>query len=211
MMDYATYLPLFLAAYAILLLGSLSPGPAVALLLGVATQQGRGAALFTTAGIACGSATLNLLTIFGVGLLLSQTAWAMTALRIVGSAYLLYLAWGSFGKALNPPNIGTVTEAPARKLALFAKGYLMQVTNPKAVAFWLAISAVGATAGAGPAVIAAFVAGGFVLSFLCHGAWGVMLAASPVRRAYQAARRWVEGALGTFFAIFAFKLATAER
>ncbi len=210
-MDYATYVPLFLAAYAILVVGALSPGPAVALLLGISTRQGRGAALVTTTGIAFGSATLNLLTILGVGLLLSQTAWAMTALRFVGTAYLLYLAWGAFGKAMNPPKVDVADAPPAGTSALFAKGYLLQVTNPKAVAFWLAVSAVGATAGAGVPVIVAFVAIGFAISFLCHAAWAVLLSTQAVRHAYHATRRWVEGALGAFFTIFAFKLATAER
>ena len=210
-MDIAGYLPLFLTAYAILLVGALSPGPAVALLLGIATRQGRGAALVATGGIALGSSTINLLTIVGVGLVLSQAAWAMMGLKLAGTLYLIWLAWGSFEKALRPPSV-SVAEAPRSGTGkLFATGYLLQVTNPKAIAFWLAISAVGATANAGPAIIAAFVAGGFAISFLCHAAWSVLLSTRTVRSAYHAARRWIEGALGALFTLFAFKLATSGR
>ena len=209
-MDILPFLPGFIAAYAILLVGASSPGPAVAMLLGISLEQGRSAALITSFGIAFGSATLNVLTLIGVGLLLSQIAWAMTALKFIGAAYLLYLAYGAAKKAANPPKI-TIAEVEVEGRArLFLKGYLLQVTNPKAIVFWLAIAAVGATAGGGLPIILAFVAGGWVISFLCHAAWSVFLSAGHFRRLYARARRGVEATLGVFFAFAAFKLATSR-
>lgn len=210
MIDYATYLPGFIAAYTILVIGAASPGPAVAMLLGIATHQGRTPALIATTGIATGSATLNILTLVGVGLLISQAAWAMTALRWVGSAYLLYLAWGAFKRAANPPDIKPDTNAPKSIAKGFAKGYALQVTNPKAIAFWLAIASVAATTGGDWVIKAAFVLGGFVISWTCHAAWAVLLSTRPVRAAYMRARRWIETALGGFFTLAAFKLATTR-
>lgn len=210
MTDLTVFLPGFLAAYAILLVGASSPGPAVAMLVGIATHEGRSPALVSSLGIATGSATINLLTLAGVGLILSQAAWAMTALRFVGSAYLLYLAWGAFRKMLNPPALKPLEVKRRSALRYFVMGYLLQVTNPKAIAFWLAIAAIGATEGGGWAVIALFVLGGWVISFLCHGAWSAALSAGPVRAAYTAARRWIEAALGAFFTFAALKLATSE-
>jgi threonine/homoserine/homoserine lactone efflux protein len=211
MIELAPYLPGFIAAYAILLVGASSPGPAVAMLLGISTTQGRGPALITCFGIATGSMTINLLTMIGVGLLLSQAAWAMNLLRLVGAAYLLWLAWGAFRKALNPPKVSVEATAVQSAPALYAKGYLLQVTNPKAIAFWLAIAAVGAVNGAPAPVVAAFVAGAFVISFAMHAAWALVLSSRPVRAAYAGGRRWIEAGLGTFFTFAAFKLATAER
>lgn len=161
MPDLAPYLPGMLAAYLILLAGSLSPGPAVALLAATATREGRTPALVATLGIGFGSATLNLATLLGVGLLVSQTAWAMTALRVVGTAYLLYLAWGAFRNAAAPVTLDRVAAPPQTLPRHFVTGYLLQITNPKAVAFWLAIAAIGAVDGAPLAVIVAFVTIGF--------------------------------------------------
>ena len=210
MSELALYQPGFLAAYSILLIGAASPGPAVAMLLGIASSQGRKPALITCLGIATGSATLNLLTVMGVGLIISQAAWAMTALRILGAAYLTYLAYGAFRKAATPPTIAAQITPPLSNTRAFAKGYTLQVTNPKAIAFWLAISALGATKGGSILIIATFVLGAAVLSFLCHGAWAILLASRPFRAAYQNARAWVEGALGAFFSFAAFKLATTR-
>ena len=210
MSDLLPFLPGFAAAYAILLVGALSPGPAVAMLLGIGTAQGRGPALVASAGIASGSVAVNVLTLVGVGLLLQEAAWAMTGLRLIGAAYLLWLAWGSLRRAIAPPPV-EVAQVPRRTNARwFAMGATLQVTNPKAIAFWLAIAAVGATQNGGPGVVAAFVAGGWLISFACHAFWAVVLSAAPVRTLYARFRRWVEGALGLFMATMALRLA-AER
>ncbi|GAB5448675.1 LysE family translocator [Gymnodinialimonas sp.] len=204
------FLPAFAIAYGILLVGASSPGPAVAMLMGISVSQGRSAGLIACAGIATGSATINLLTILGVGLILSQAAWAMMILKVAGSAYLAYLAYGAFKKALDPPRIAAQTVARQSFSALFTKGYLLQVTNPKAIAFWLAIAGVGATANAPLWVIGLFMVSMWVISFGCHAAWALALSAAPVRSAYHRTRRYIEGALGAFFAFAAFKLITAR-
>ena len=161
-------------------------------------------------GIAFGSATINILTLLGIGLLLSQTAWAMSVLRVIGAGYLLYLAYGAFRKMVNPPELDPIRTKPKPVWNLFATGYLLQVTNPKAIAFWLAIASVGAVEGAPMPVVLAFVFGAFLLSFSCHGAWALAMSAAPIRTAYAASRRWIEAALGMFFTFAAFKLATSE-
>lgn len=210
MTDLTPYLPGFFAAYSILLIGASSPGPAVAMLLGISTGQGLRPALVTCSGIATGSMTINILTMAGVGLILSQAAWAMSALRVIGATYLLWLAYGAFRKAVHPPTVSPLASVNLPAHRLFLAGYLLQVTNPKAIMFWLAIATTGATEGGGIGIVALFVLGAFMLSFLCHAAWAVVLSAPPVRAGYARARRWIEATLGCLFAFFAYKMATAE-
>ncbi|WP_281968770.1 LysE family translocator [Roseovarius nanhaiticus] len=210
MSGFAAYLPGFIAAYSILVVAAASPGPAVAMLLGVAQTEGRRDALVAALGIAAGSATINVATLLGVGLILSQAAWAMGALRLIGAGYLLWLAFGAFRKAVHPPRVNA-REVRRRSLPRrFLSGYLLQVTNPKAVIFWLAIASVGAAQGGGLAVASAFVIGAFVISLLAHVAWALLLSSAPIRRGYAAGRRWIEAGLGAFFVIAAWKLASAR-
>ncbi|WP_373354678.1 LysE family translocator [Pseudoroseicyclus sp. CXY001] len=211
MSDLVQHLPLFAAAYAILVVAAASPGPAVALLLGIGLGQGRRAALLTATGIACGSVVINAATMVGVGLLLAEAAWAMTLLRLLGAGYLLWLAWGAFRKARSGAAVPEAAPQPIRSAgALWSTGFLLQVTNPKAIVFWLAIAAVGATAGGGALTHAAFLAGAFAISFVIHGAWALALSSSPVRVLYGRFRRRIEGALGAFFAFAALKMALAR-
>lgn len=203
-----TFLPGILAAYAILFVAATSPGPSVALLLGVGAAQGRSAALITSAGIAGGSVLLNILTLLGVGLLLEQAAWGFTALRLVGGAYLAWLAYGAFKKAANPTELRVAEVARQTGLRLFATGFALQCTNPKAIVFWIAIHAVSGVAAAPLPIILAFFVGAYAISFFCHGAWGMLFSSSAFRAAYGRGRRWIEAALGTFLAFMAFRLAT---
>ncbi len=206
MLELTPYLYGIVAAYAILMVGSLSPGPSVALLIGIATSQGRTPALCATLGIAFGSMTFNILTMLGVGLLLAQVAWALTVLRILGAAYLLWLAYGAFKRASHPPVLNPIVGNSRSLLNQFLVGYLLQVTNPKAMAFWLAISSVGAVDGASLTVKALFITGAFLVSFICHGAWAVLLSADAIRSAYARWRRWFELSLGCFFVYASYRL-----
>ena len=52
MKDLGIYLPGIIAAYSILVVGASSPGPSVAMLIGLATGHGRRPALVATLGIA---------------------------------------------------------------------------------------------------------------------------------------------------------------
>ena len=197
------HLPGFLPAYSILLVAVMSPGPAFAMLLGLGLSRGRGTALIASVGIAAGSSTIAVVTLLGMGLVLQQVAWAITLMRMIGAAYLLWLA-------LNPPKVTPADMPPLSAPRAFLTGYLLQVTNPKAIVFWIAIGAVGATKGASASVTLLFLLGAFAISLAGHGFYAVALSATPVRRAYQRARRGVEATLGLLFALFAFKLATSR-
>ncbi|NRA99323.1 MAG: LysE family translocator [Rhodobacteraceae bacterium] len=209
MNELATYLPCFLAAFAILLVAASSPGPAVAMLMGISLGQGRAAALTASAGIATGSVVLNIGTMAGIGIILAEAAWAMTAIRIVGALYLAWLAYGAFKKAASEsPPPSAVRVKAASRWRLFLAGMALQVTNLKAIVFWIAINAIAATQGGGALVIGLYIAGAWLISFGCHGAWALLLSSNPFRAAYGRARRWIEAALGSLFAYFAFSLAT---
>ena len=210
MSDITPYLAGIFAAYAILLVAASSPGPAVALLIGIATAQGRTPALVATLGISLGSVTINILTMLGVGFILSQAAWAVSLLRFMGALYLLYLAYGAFKRAMNSASLEPIEPRFQSTAKQFLAGYLLQVTNPKAISFWIAIASIGAVEGAAFPIVLLYLSGAFLISFVCHGAWAFALSMSSVRRGYARSRRWVEATLGGLFTFFAYRLATAE-
>ena len=67
--------PQLLLAWSIQAMGILSPGPSVALILGVATSRGRLPSLVTAFGVACGSyRACPVATVAGVTAILAQVA-----------------------------------------------------------------------------------------------------------------------------------------
>ncbi|MDF2096747.1 LysE family translocator [Aquibaculum arenosum] len=203
------WLPGFAAAYAIQAVAVASPGPGVALLMGLALSRGRASALAASLGIAVGAASLALATTQGLGLVMERVGWLSTMIRVAGACYLMWLAINAWQRALTPPTIGIAPPLGAGGMARsFATGLIMQLTNPKAIVFWLAIATVGATQNAPAGVVALFVAGAFALSLAGHGVYAVLLSSRPFRLAYDRARRWIEAGIGACLTWFAFRLAT---
>lgn len=209
-MQFAEYLPQLLLAWSIQAMGILSPGPSVALILGVATSRGRLPSVVTAFGVACGSIVLAVATVAGVTAILAKVAELMTVLRFVGAAYLVWLAWKAFRNAASTPKliVGKVGGDSVWRTGL--AGFVLQVSNPKAIMFWLAIASLGGVGDAPLPVVVLFVAVTFANSFLGHGAYALLLSSAPVRNAYGRARRWIEAGLGCFFLFASFKLATAR-
>jgi len=152
------------------------------------------------------------MAVLGLAAVLAGMETAMTAVRLIGAAYLLWLAFGAFRKAAKPPAPPQAARVTTRGTAgLLTRGFTMQMANPKAIFYWIAVSAVAGLEAAPWPVIALFLFGGWAVSFFGHGAWAVMLSSAPFRALYARARRGVEAALGVFFGAAALKLATMER
>lgn len=206
------HLPNLLIAWGIQATGVLSPGPAVAMLLGVGLSEGRRAALVTTLGIGTGAVLLASATVIGLAAILVEVQPLLIAVKIMGACYLLWLAWGAFRKAAAPP---APPEARATEMRTsfggqMLRGFLFQMSNPKAILYWIAVAAVGSLETVSVPALVLFLIGAFTISVLGHGAWGVFLSSAPFRAAYARARRWIEATLGVFFTFAAFKIATSE-
>lgn len=74
----------------------------------------------------------------GVGVLFATTPWAFLAIKWFGVAYLLYLAYLQWNAPVQAIEITqTFSNKPASKLVLY--GFLINMSNPKAIVFLLAV------------------------------------------------------------------------
>jgi threonine/homoserine/homoserine lactone efflux protein len=114
--------------------GSITPGPNNALLLASGIRFGFGRTVRHVAGTALGMSALILAMAGGIGVLLTALPGAELALKLIGSAYLIYLA---FRIASSRGITRTVVSRPLGVLHAAA----FQFANPKG---WLfAFAAVG--------------------------------------------------------------------
>src|SRR5262249_47667540 len=95
----ATYLPGIALAYAVFFVGIASPGPNVLAVLGTSMSLGRRAGLALALGIGAGSILWAVLAAVGLSALLAAWAAALTAIKIAGGLYLLWLAVKAFRAA----------------------------------------------------------------------------------------------------------------
>lgn len=133
-------IPVFFATS--LLLG-VAPGPDNIFVLTQSAVYGVQAGLITTLGLVTGLCVHTTAVALGVAAIFQSSALAFALLKAVGAAYLLYLAWLSFraGALLaRPPARGSSGKGSAFPgyAALYRRGILMNVTNPKVSLFFLA-------------------------------------------------------------------------
>ncbi|MEB0045684.1 MULTISPECIES: LysE family translocator [unclassified Pseudomonas] len=114
----------------------LSPGPGVLLTLSNAVRHGWTGAVPGILGIASGAFVVAAISATSVGLILSSSANAFTALKYAGAAYLLYLGY----KSWRSDCFNRRLEArPSSSGYRFLEAASLQFLNPKAIFFFLAV------------------------------------------------------------------------
>ena len=182
----ATFL-LFLGAVLILLL---SPGPNMAFVLASGAAYGWRGGVAAAAGIGVADLICTLICAFGLAGLLAAYPVAFDAIRWAGAAYLLYLAAMCLRAAGRiGATEGVASVAPSR-WAIFLRGLVSSIANPKAILFFLVFIPQFISAGSGP-VFTQFVLLGSALavtSTLFHSALGAVGAAGAALAGADAKR-----------------------
>lgn len=114
---------------------SLTPGPNGLLALSHGALYGHRRALFTVTGGLLGFVVLMALSMFGIGALLQASADALTLLKWIGGAYLVWLGiqlWRS--PPLRLTNLDDATARPGAQL--FRQGLFSALSNPKVILFF---------------------------------------------------------------------------
>ena len=122
-----------------------APGPDNVFVLMQSATNGRRAGLFVVLGLCTGLVGHTLAVTVGLAAVVAASATAFTALKLAGAAYLLYLAWGAWRavpEVRATPTADGSGPAPARTppsgWALYRRGIIMNLTNPKVSLFFLA-------------------------------------------------------------------------
>lgn len=208
----AAYWPDLLLLFAAFALAVGSPGPSNMMIMSTAMNAGRRHGLALALGVSAGSLTWGVLSIAGVSALIVAHEGALYAIKLLGGAYLLFLAWRSARSALRSQPPLTPTGIPASEpiTRVVTRGYLMHLTNPKAILGWTAIIAIGLPAQAPWQVIAAILLGCLMISLSLNCCYALVFSTAPMVAAYRRARRWIEAVLAGFFVVAGVKLLTTR-
>lgn len=114
----------------------LTPGPNMIYCISRALCQGRGAGMVSLGGVAAGFVVHLLAASFGLTALLLAVPMAFTAIKVLGAAYLLWLAWQAVKPGgLSPFETRQLPDDPPR--TLFLMGFMTNLLNPKVAMFYL--------------------------------------------------------------------------
>ncbi len=190
----------------------MSPGPNGVLIAKTVPTSGRAAGFTNVAGIVSAFYLHGALSIFGISLILVQSAQVFMVVKLLGAAYLIWLGFKALRDAYKggAAPVNTEQARSSRTIAVsFGEGFLTNALNPKVSMFYLAAfpQFIPAT---GNSVEAAFML--VIVHSLIAAAWFAAMVLLMSRMTSVARgekfQRWLKGVTGAVFIGFGVKLAT---
>lgn len=206
--DLTRHLPSLALVYSAFFLAVASPGPSNLAVMATSMERGRRAGMTLALGVTTGSLTWGILAAIGVSTVIVAHPGALYAIKVVGGVYLLYLAWRSARSAMQvdmPPPKATVSGH-----RIYLRGYLMHLTNPKAILSWTAIIALGLRPETPVVVVYAIIIGCLLISLLINQGYALLFSTASMIAGYRRIRRRAEACLAAFFTFASFKLLTTQ-
>ena len=115
---------------------AITPGPDMTLFVSRTLSQGRAAGFASMAGALSGTIVHTSLVVIGISALIVASPSAFLVLKVVGAAYLIYLAWQAIrtGSAFSPE---TSTGPRISVMKSFSIGFGVNLMNPKIILFFM--------------------------------------------------------------------------
>ncbi len=116
---------------------AIAPGPDNIFVLTQSALYGARAGIATTLGLMTGIIGHTCAVALGVAVIFQTSPMAFLALKVVGAAYLVYLAWLTVRSGASTADLSA--QSFVGNMALYKRGIIMNITNPKVTLFFLAL------------------------------------------------------------------------
>ena len=210
-----------MAFFGVSVLLGLSPGPDNVFVLIQSAQRGWRLGLAVVLGLCLGIVVHTLAVALGLAAVFAASEVAFSVLKWCGAAYLVYLAIGAW-RAPVSVNDSALADAAASKqsasgaelLKMVGRGFVMNLTNPKVLIFFLAFLPQFANPALGPVAPQIFVFGAvFILStFLVFGSIAIFSGVfGNLLLRSEKAQWWLNKLTAIVFVGLALRLATSQR
>ncbi len=197
----------FLAVALLHLMAAISPGPSVLMAARIGVTEGFRSGVAVAVGIGVGGVIWACAALFGLALLFEYAPMLLTALKIAGGAFLLFMAY-KLWKTADEPLGQSAQDAPPRSLmSAFLLGLVTQVSNPKPAILFAAIfiGTVPATAGLG--TYAALLAVVFFNETMWNALVSRIFSMQKTRDTYLNLKGWIDRAFGGLLGLLGIKIA----
>lgn len=111
-----------------------TPGPDIVFVIVTSLGQGFKTTFKFILGLTSGIVLHTFLIVLGISTLISQSEYGLTVLKYFAITYLLWLAYLTFMHRKDPIHL----KSESTKSNFFLRGFVMNVTNPKVLLFFLA-------------------------------------------------------------------------
>ncbi|GAA1138191.1 LysE family translocator [Microbacterium natoriense] len=194
------------------------PGPTVLFTIGRAMAFGRLGGFLSILGTALGSLLLVGAVALGVGTIIAQSVVLFTIVKVLGAGYLVFLGIQAIRHRKDAAGAITGVQPRRSGIRVLVEGFVVGVSNPKSIAFFLAILPQFVDLHTGSVPLQLFVLGAITVAIgvSCDAIW--VLLASAARDWFGRSPRRLEAmgatggglmiALGAFLLVWSEKPAT---
>lgn len=185
------------------------PGPDFIGVVRSAMTRGAAGGLRTTVGVSMGLGLYATLSLLGLSAVLVEYQWLTWAVRLLGGAYLAYLGIRLIlARRADDAETGM---QPLVKGNAFVFGFLVTLTNPKAIVLFASVFATSVTSST-PSWLMALMIGLVVLSALIwYSVVTLFMSSPPVMQRFQHARHWIERVAGACFVAIGLRILADAR
>ncbi|WP_281556353.1 LysE family translocator [Thalassomonas sp. RHCl1] len=128
----------WLSLAAICLMGAMSPGPSLAMVLKHTVSGGRVNGMITAVAHGVGVALYAVFTVMGLALIIKQTPWLFELIRYAGAAYLVWQAIKALTANSSSAKLD-YQQTRVTKMQSANEGFMIAFLNPKLAIFFLAL------------------------------------------------------------------------
>ena len=128
----------WLSLLAVCILGAISPGPSLGVIIQVAVRQGRSHGVIASIGHGLGVGCYALLTALGLAVLMTGSPTLFLSVKVLGALFLLYLGVSTLKSTRQAAGSPQPLDAPQASNS-FVVGFLTAALNPKLMVFFLAL------------------------------------------------------------------------
>ena len=151
------------------------PGPSVLFVLGRSIALGKRGGLLSVLGNALGMLPAIAAVALGIGALVAGSVVVFTIVKVVGAAYLVFLGIQAI-RHRRERSMPDTSAVPRSTFRLLAEGFVVGITNPKTIAFFVAVlpQFIAHDAGSIPLQLAELGLIFFVLALIMDSIWALI-------------------------------------
>jgi len=199
-------LELWLSLVVICVLGALSPGPSLALVVRNTMLGGHKAGLATAISHGFGVGLYAAIAVTGIGLVIVKSPLIFQIIQYTGAAFLLYLAFNAMKSKGNNIDLDVAEGQNDKHIKGWRDGFLLAFLNPKLAIFFLALFSqfVDVDASLSHKLIMVFTVGGLDTIWYCLVVFG--LSRGPVLAKLKANSHVIDKVTGVVLLLLAIRV-----
>ena len=129
-------LVIFAQVFTVCLLGAMSPGPSMAVVINNAIFKGRYNGILTSIGHGIGIAFYATFAVLGLGLIINTNIFIFNGLKILSIIFLIFIGAKSI---LNKEKLNLEKKHIKENTVSFLQGFSISILNPKILVWFIAI------------------------------------------------------------------------